>query len=281
MKVLDAVTKVKESLQQRYELREANNIIRSLFQDLYSITNLSSGTLLTEHQLSQLETAIEKLQDGMPIDYVTGVTYFYGYKFMVNKNVLIPRPETEELIYWIERDLKKLKKQYDIIDIGTGSGCIPISLKKKMPWTRVFGVEKSLDALNVSRINAKKLDVLLELFRVDFLDESYWGLFGKFDVIVSNPPYISYDEIDRVGLNTLSHEPEIALFVEESDPLVFYRKIINFSKVHLKDNGRIYVEINEFLDKETMKLFMEHFDKVTLKNDLQNKPRMIKASRPK
>lgn len=279
MIIRDAYDLIISRLHNLYKGRELENTGKALIEDLFDIKNIDIKRELDESEVKKLDQAIIKLSEGQPLSFVTGVAYFYGYKYFVNQNVLIPRPETEELVYWIERDINKNKRQYDILDIGTGSGCIPISLKKKLPFVRVFGVEKSLDALNVARINSRRLDVLLELFRIDFLDNAYWHLLGKFDIIVSNPPYIPRHESDKMDKSTVKYEPQIALFVEDVDPFIFYRKIIEFAKSHLKDDGCVYVEINEYRDQELMQLFLKHFERVTLKNDLQNKPRMIKASK--
>lgn len=276
MSIKEIIKDFKSALSPFYEERELQNITSIIFEDIFHVTNLEKERAFTKEEKDQVGEIVHRLKEGEPIAYITGKVNFFGYDFMVNKNVLIPRPETEELVHWISSDLTS-KKQLDVLDVGTGSGCIPITLKKKHATLRVFGVEFSLDALNVARINGRKLGVPMELFRLDFLDKGYWHLLGVFDIIVSNPPYIPFEEVEKISLSTLKYEPEIALFVENDDPLVFYKRIIEFSKDHLQDTGCIYVEVNEFLADITQLLFRTAFVHVELKDDLQGKPRMIKA----
>jgi len=195
-------------------------------------------------------------------------------KFYVNEHVLIPRPETEELIELI---IKTNNPISNILDIGTGSGCIPITLKKKIPHTTIVTIDVSEDALVVAKKNAAELNVEIELNQLNFLDETNWNELGIFDIIVSNPPYIKQSEIINMQPNVVANEPHIALFVADDDALVFYRKIAAFGKTHLTINGKIFVEINEALGNETISLFEEFGYRAELKKDMQGKNRMIVA----
>ena len=239
------------SLLGTYDRSEATNISRLIFKEVFDITNTSK--LEEFEQKEELESIINRLKHSEPMDYIIGNTNFYGYEFMVNENVLIPRPETEELVKWILDDHKGIHKQLDVLDIGSGSGCIGITIKKKKPTFRVFSLEEDMDAMNCTRINARNLKANIEFFRTDFLDTSIWEAFGSFDIIVSNPPYISISEKELMTENTLSFEPEKALFAPGTDPLIFYKYIISFAVDHLNPDGAIYVELNEFRAKEIQK----------------------------
>lgn len=259
-----------------YDRQEATNITRLIFKEVFNISNYDKTELFPEK--TSLDKIIKRLKRSEPIDYIIGNTSFYGYEFMVNEHVLIPRPETEELVKWIIDDHKGVNKQLDVLDIGSGSGCIAITLKKKKPTFRIFALEENMDAMNCTRINAKRLRANIEFFRTDFLDRSIWPAFGSFDIIVSNPPYISTSEKDLMTENTLNHEPEQALFAPGDDPLVFYREIVQFSIDHLSSNGVVYVELNEFKAEETLDIFKTVFKDVEIKQDMQGKKRMLKAS---
>lgn len=261
--------------------REAENILKIFFQDLF---HLSAPRQKEEWQESldakKCELFSDRLLDGEPVQYIVGTTNFYGYTFKVNRHVLIPRPETEELVYWILEDLGKSHKQLDVIDIGSGSGCISITLKIKRPALRVFGVDNNMDTLNVSRINAKKLDAMVQFFNVDFTDTELWEALIKADIIVSNPPYITQEEKTQLSDSVLHYEPDAALFVDGSDPLLFYRLIAEFGKSHLKEDGVMYFELNEFKATEICQIFKEAgYSKLELKNDMQGKARMLRVKR--
>jgi len=266
-------------LTEYHDDREAKNILDIFYKDVMQIKQVHEvSEWSSDSQQKTFANGADRLLTGEPIQYIAGSTNFYGYDFKVNKSVLIPRPETEELVYWIVEDHKALTQQLDIIDIGCGSGCIAISIKLKMPKMRVFGVEKSLDALNVSRINARRHNVDLSLFRFDFLDSSFWHSMGKLDIIVSNPPYISVTEKDRMDESSLKFEPKEALFVDENSPLIFYRAIADFGLQALNKGGKIYVELNDIRSEETRQLFIEKgYSKAIIKKDLQGADRMLKV----
>lgn len=241
---------------------------------------------VTDEQTNQLENITGQLLQHRPVQYVLGEAWFAGMKFFVDENVLIPRPETEELVNWMIEDLKKNQQsifniQYSVLDIGTGSGCIAIALKRKLPQASIFALDVSAAALKVAQKNAKDQDVLIEFFQYDFLNESGWTEIRKFDVLVSNPPYVKQGEKRSMQKNVLEFEPHLALFVSDEDALIFYRKIALFGKFHLNQGGYIYVEINEMLGDAVAALFKDYgYDYVQMKKDLQGKDRMVKAMLP-
>ena len=234
---------------------------------------------VNEDQQKQLEKIISQLLAHKPIQYVLGEAWFMDMKLMVNESVLIPRPETEELVGWILDDIKKSgNKEISLIDIGSGSGCIPIAVRKKIPEVAVSAVDVSDDALQVAILNSIQQKVLVDFLHLDFLDESEWDHLGKYNIIVSNPPYIKESEEAAMRDNVLKFEPRIALFVPDEAPLVFYEKIAKFCQKHLKPQGSIYVEINETLGKQIVDLFKNSgFEEVVLKKDMQGKDRMVRA----
>ena len=221
------------------------------------------------------QLAVERLQNYEPIQYIIGKTEFYGLNFKVNRSVLIPRPETEELVNWIIKG-NKSKTSVSILDIGTGSGCIAITLAKNLPNAKVYALDVSKGALAIAKGNA-----LLNNVEINFLNEDVLNWTSNklsFDIIVSNPPYVRELEKEMMTDNVLKHEPHLALFVKDDDALLFYRKIIQLSKQILTDNGQLYFEINEYLGENTQFLMeKEGFKAVELKQDIFEKDRMIKG----
>lgn len=215
-----------------------------------------------------------ELKKHKPFQYVIGETEFYGMKFFVNENVLIPRPETEELIEWILNDASN--SQLKIIDIGTGSGCIPVVLKKQMPAAEIYALDFSEKALNLAKINADYHQTEIHFLQDDFLNMHFDSL-PEFDIIVSNPPYISENEKSGMDANVVKFEPHAALFVPDDHALIFYERIIEFAQQKLKSNGNIYVEINQNLAHETEELFQNNFKNTVLKKDISGNFRMIKS----
>ncbi len=220
------------------------------------------------------EEALTKLRNHIPIQYILGETEFYGLKFKVNPSVLIPRPETEELVHWIIEDCTMLRP--DILDIGTGSGCIPITLKKNILQAKVQGWDISEDALSTARNNASINKVLVDFNKQNALELE--SINEVFDIIVSNPPYVLEKEKELMHNNVLINEPHLALFVPDKEPLLFYRAIAEFAKSNLKQNGKLYFEINEAFGAETVELMQQlGFKNIVLKKDLFGKDRMVKG----
>lgn len=231
---------------------------------------------ISEADLSFLQKAKNDLKNHIPIQYIIGETEFYGLKFFVNEHVLIPRPETEELVDWIVKDYKD-KKNIKILDIGTGSGCIAISLAKNLPNAAIFALDISSEALKTAKQNAKTNNVKIHFIETDILNTT--TLSTTFDVIVSNPPYVRELEKEQMQQNVLDHEPNLALFVKDNNPLLFYNKISDLAKTHLLKNGNLYFEINQYLGNETVALLkLKGFKNIELKKDIYEVDRMVKCS---
>lgn len=238
---------------------------------------------LKPSQETDLIRILDELRFGKPLQYVLGEADFYGLKFKVNNAVLIPRPETEELVDWILASIKSDNILSDyILDIGTGSGCIPIALKKNLPFSEVFAIDISNEALETARKNCLINEVEINLMYGDILDNQLKIANSKsknprFNIIVSNPPYITLAEKETMQANVLQHEPYEALFVPDANPLVFYRSIVDFALANLSKNGHLFFEINEQFGPEVVSLLQQNGFKAELKKDLQGKDRMIKA----
>lgn len=265
---------LKYELRDAFDEREATQITRIIFEDLFDDDPVHPEAPFSLK--NELESIKERLLSGEPVQHITGKAQFFEYIFKVNRHVLIPRPETEELVDWLLNDYSTVKGQMDILDVGTGSGCICISIKKKRPNWRVFGIENSLDALNVSRINARKLSAQIQFYRIDFLDRELWSLLGKFDVIISNPPYISPEDADYLSDQVRDFEPDEALFTPSDDVLGFYKALDEFSSLHLKPNGKLYVEMNEFQAPLIRDLYAKNGTSVYGRADMQGKDRMLR-----
>ncbi len=223
-----------------------------------------------------LQNVLSELKYQIPIQYIIGETEFYGLPFKVDKNVLIPRPETEELVDWIIQNHKK-EHNINILDVGTGSGCIAISLAKNLPNAQVSAIDISAEALNVAKNNAVLNQVNVNFINADIL--SIQKLNADFNIIVSNPPYVRELEKDQMQQNVLANEPHIALFVENENPLLFYDKIAELAKNHLTENGILYFEINQYLGNGTMELLKtKGFKNIEVKKDIYGVDRMVKCS---
>jgi release factor glutamine methyltransferase len=261
-----------------YDESEANNIATFIFEDVFDIKNAATSTLpFDEEQKNKLKSIEERLLNYEPWQYVVGFADFYNLKFKVKPSVLIPRPETEELVYWIYQTFKR-QPNISILDIGTGSGCIPITLKKKLPSATVSGIDISKDALKIANKNAQLLQAEVNLFQFDILNNKKWKKLDEYDVIVSNPPYIPYKEKKLMRENVLKFEPHLALFVENDDPTIFYKAISKFAKKHLKENGYLFFEINEFYGLAIIEMLIkEGFKNIEMEKDLRGKDRMIRC----
>jgi release factor glutamine methyltransferase len=231
---------------------------------------------ISESQVLAFETAAAELVAGRPIQYITGKAWFMGATYTVNEHVLIPRPETEELVDWVIEYAEIKGKALRILDIGTGSGCIAIALKKAMPEATVAAIDISPSAIKIAEGNAAALKTDIEFITLDILNTAF--LPGQYDVIVSNPPYIPMEEMKNMDLQVTDHEPNIALFVPDEDPLVFYKAIARLAKLHLSSNGQLFFEIHYDQGDALIALLDEMHFHAELRTDLFGKDRMIRAS---
>ncbi len=240
---------------------------------------LYKNAVLTKDEEIQLHNYTERLLQHEPVQYVLNESWFFGCKFYVDKNVLIPRPETEELVEWIIADCKIPAEELKILDIGTGSGCIPISLKRKISTSEIWACDISPGALNVAKRNAVSLKTDINFVQLDFLDKEQWQQLPLFDIIISNPPYVPEKDKKEMNNNVLQYEPATALFVPDNDSLVFYKAIAAFGKTHLNKSGCIYVEIHESSGNATREVLQSAGYTTEMKKDMQHKDRMIKATK--
>lgn len=259
---------LQEQLEQSFEKDEAGRITRILFE---CITEQAS-----EAWQAEAVRFLDRIKSGEPVQYVTGNTWFYNLKIGVSPAVLIPRPETEELVDWLVKDLRNtlITSEPEILDVGTGSGCISLALKKMIPGSFVTGVDISTEALALAMANAVSNDLMVEFRQYDFLNE-YPD--NQYDAIISNPPYISHQEYQHIAASVRDFEPKIALTPVSEDPLIFYRVLAEYGKTHLKPDGRMYLELNEFLADEIHAIFIEAGYQTEMRKDMQGKWRMLKA----
>ena len=228
----------------------------------------------SENDLTIWNEILEKLKLEIPIQYIIGTTIFFDLEFEVNQNVLIPRPETEELVDWIVVTNKN-SINLKILDIGTGSGCIAISLAKNISNAEVFALDVSIKALATAKKNAKTNKVKVTFIQKNILEVD--DLNQKFDIIVSNPPYVRNLEKHEIHKNVLDNEPHLALFVDDNDALIFYKKIAELAKINLSENGQLFFEINQYLGKETIELLENlGFKNIELRQDIYGNDRMIR-----
>jgi release factor glutamine methyltransferase len=259
-----------------YDSRESQSIAYWFLEEKFG---LKRADILVDKTIEidpeTINQFIERINVHEPLQYILGKTWFYGLPFHVRSGVLIPRPETEELVDLIIKDHKG-KEGLNILDIGTGSGCIAVSLAANMPSCSISAMDISADALQIASENAVLNKVSVQFIQHDISQD--WKGEEHFDIIVSNPPYIERPETELMRQNVLKFEPDLALFAPESDPLFFYRKILEFAVLHLNSNGRIYFEINERFGEET-KVLMEKFgfQQVDILKDLNGKDRMVKG----
>lgn len=281
MTLQDAYKQLQFQLFDLYDDREATIIADWTMEHITGFSKIDrlmhKQFVLSAEQESLYILQIKALLAHTPVQYVLGKAWFAGLPFMVNENVLIPRPETEELVDWImQSNITAAKKS--ILDIGTGSGCIPITLKKKMPFALVEAMDISANAITIAQQNAAALGADVHFYTLDIFDKQAISQLGIYDIIVSNPPYIKQSEAADMLANVLQYEPAIALFVPDEDALVFYKAIAVFAKSHLSQNGELFFEINEALGASVCTLLEEHgFRAVELRKDLQGKDRMVKA----
>ncbi|WP_318640999.1 peptide chain release factor N(5)-glutamine methyltransferase [Flavobacterium ardleyense] len=278
MLLRDFRTKFRESLSSIYDLQEVDSFFYLILNNFHQMSRvdlaLKPDFEIDELEIQKWKNIINQLQLQKPIQYILGETEFYGLRFKVNSSVLIPRPETEELVDWILKNNSNKSKQLRILDIGTGSGCIPITLAKNLNNSEVSAVDISRDALKVAEVNAEINKVKVNFIEMDILKTT--KLSETYDIIVSNPPYVRELEKQEMHKNVLEFEPHIALFVEDEDPLLFYLKITQLASKSLSEGGQLYFEINQYLGERMVQLLSDYkFRDIEIRKDIFGNDRMI------
>jgi len=281
-----------EELMSLYEKAEAFKIADLVFEKITGSGKkefvLISDSGIPETHLQTLEKYKSELLQHRPVQYVLNEAWFHGRKFFVDERVLIPRPETDELAEWVMQEVNNRQRatvnaeseirNLQILDIGTGSGCIPVSIKKRFAQLSVTGIDVCSEALYVAAENAATHETDIELMLIDFLNKEEWNKLGIFDIVVSNPPYVPQKEKSSMAPNVLNYEPHKALFVPDNDALLFYEAIAQFGKEHLSAGGSIFAEIHETLANNVDRLFRSHgYTFTEIRKDMQGKERMIKV----
>ena len=273
---------IRTSLSGTYAKNEIEQLVFLIFNHLLNYSkidiHLKSETPISEDIYQQVLAIIDQLIKHKPIQYIFGQTEFYGLKIILNHNVLIPRQETEELVHWVIQDFRN--KSPRILDIGTGSGCIAITLAKNIPESKVDALDNSPKALEVASENSKINNVSINFINLNIIEPDSFKNSFVYDIIVSNPPYILESEKKLMNRNILENEPYEALFVSDDDPLIFYRNIAGFGLNWLNDNGSVYVEINEKFGNAVKNIFKEYGYRFTeLRKDINGRDRMIKVKK--
>lgn len=284
MRIKEGYQWMKHQLQLMYEPREASMIAAMVMQHITDYSRaerlVHEDQLLNDYQTETFQEYLKELLGGKPVQYVLGTSWFQNMPFKVDERVLIPRPETEELVEYVKAKYKNLacneEGNCNIIDIGTGSGCIAVSLKKAFPLFEIWAIDKSLTVLELAKENARNLEAEISFHQTDILGVLQNDSFPAFDAIVSNPPYIPMQETKEMGNNIIGFEPHEALFVTDEDPLQFYKAILAFSEHHLLRGGMIFFETHELFANEVVLLLEENeFEQVQLKKDFQGKDRIV------
>lgn len=272
---------IKSELSKLYPETEIQGFVRIIFELVlnFSYTDilLQKEKTLEVADIATIKAIVQRLKTYEPIQYILSETEFYDLKFKVNRETLIPRPETEELVHWIINS--SIKSGAQILDIGTGSACIPVALKNELGNAKVTGVDISEGALAIAKENAALNNLDVDFFQVDILNWQNYD-WQNYDVIVSNPPYVRESEKKQMETNVLEYEPDGALFVDDNNPLIFYKTIAEFAQTKLKENGYLFFEINEYLGNEMIELVKcLGFREIKLRKDLNNKDRMLRCKK--
>ena len=280
MKIKEYRSQFIQELTPIYDAGEAESFFYLILEEKQQLKRidlaLHPDLNFSEEEIVVWNSILEQLKKEIPIQYLLGKTSFYGLDFEVNENVLIPRPETEELVDWIINANLKIQKSGNlkILDIGTGSGCIAISLAKNIPNAEVYAIDVSEKALATAKKNAALNNVNVTFISQNILETE--DLKQQFDIIVSNPPYVRNLEKEEIKKNVLDNEPHLALFVEDNDALIFYRKIAELAQKNLSENGQLFFEINQYLSKEMVELLEKmNFKNIELRKDIYGNDRMI------
>ncbi|WP_281322593.1 peptide chain release factor N(5)-glutamine methyltransferase [Flavobacterium aestivum] len=284
MKIKEYRTQFIDELTSIYDAGEAESFFYLILEEKQQLKRidlaLQPDLVFSEEEIEVWNSILEQLKLEIPIQYLLGKTSFYGLDFEVNENVLIPRPETEELVDWIISKNRTIEQSSNlkILDIGTGSGCIAISLVKNLPNAQVFAIDVSEKALATAKKNAERNEVRVTFISQNILETLDLG--QEFDIIVSNPPYVRNLEKEEIKKNVLDNEPHLALFVEDNDALIFYRKIAELAQKNLSNSGQLYFEINQYLGKEMIALLEEmNFENIELRKDIYGNDRMMRGLR--
>jgi|SRR5690554_502843 len=277
MSVSSIIQLYRQDLSPLYPKGEVESFIALAFEDVleYSRVDLimKADEEIPFQYMERFFGILESLRKYQPIQYILGRTVFYGLPIQVNSHVLIPRPETEELVHWILKDT--WKEGITVLDLGTGSGCIALALKDHLKKAVVQGADVSIEALNVAKQNAVANSLAVDFFQFDIISQESLG-FMKYDLMVSNPPYVRMSEKEWMEKNVLNHEPHPAIFVDEEEPLIFYRKIVDLAEGHLKKHGKLFFEINEAYGPHVVQLLEDRgYKDVILKKDYNGKDRMV------
>ncbi|EJL61493.1 peptide chain release factor N(5)-glutamine methyltransferase [Flavobacterium sp. CF136] len=283
MKIKQYRTYFIQELSSFYDAYEAESFFYLILEDRHKLRQidlaLNHGLNFSETHIATWSVFLDQLKKEVPVQYLLGKTNFYGLDFEVNENVLIPRPETEELVEWIinENANTDKSKKLKILDIGTGSGCIAVSLAKNLPNAEVYAIDVSKKALETAKKNAVNNNVEVTFMFQDILELE--ALKYNFDIIVSNPPYVRNLEKAEIKKNVLEYEPHLALFVDDHDALIFYKKIASLAQKNLLKNGQLFFEINQYLGQEMTDLLENmNFSNVELRKDIYDNDRMIKGT---
>lgn len=279
MNVLQYRQILQQILDEEFDERESLSLFKYVMEEYFQTRFLDLQKMnLQDDDLENLNTIFEKVCKHYPVQYIFGEADFYGMRFNVNEHVLIPRPETEELVQLILNDSSSTREKKQVLDIGTGSGCIAIALKKLHPVFELTAIDISKEALDIAVRNAQINDAEITFRQEDILHPSIWLLEKKWDLIVSNPPYIPYREQDKMSASAIQHEPAIALFVENDNALLFYDFIAKYAQSNLNPNGAVYFELNEYNAHDVAQLLSEkyHFETEIIK-DISGKNRMLKG----
>ena len=273
----------RQKLSYLYKVEESDDLLKRIIRAYFNWEPVKFGLepnyVLSKKEEEYLNSAMKELKKEKPLQYILGFSSFMDLKFEVNTSVLIPRPETEELVEWIVSD-QELIRSKEILDIGTGSGCIAITLKHLRPRLHVSALDVSAKAIEVAENNGRNNSVKVQFHQADILTKKNW--ITSLDIIVSNPPYVLPSEKKQMKTNVIGYEPKLALFAPEDDPLLFYKKITEFAKQNLKSRGVLYFEINPiFVDELSLFLNENSFDSIEVRNDFLKRPRMVKALRSK
>lgn len=282
MTITQLKSKFLEDLGDNYPKEEILSFFNLLAEHFFKMSRLQMALKpnkeLSETEIGEFQLALAKLTSFEPIQYIIGETEFFSLNFKVAPGVLIPRPETEELVQWILDEVSlQQKSDLKILDIGTGSGCIPISLKKHLPKTQISAIDISEEALEIANLNAEQNEVSVEFIQQDILSAE--KLPQQFDIIVSNPPYVRELEKAEMQQNVLQYEPETALYVKDENPLLFYKKITKLAQQGLTKNGLLFFEINQYLGEETKAMVQDHGFNAELRKDMFGNFRMLKAQK--